>query len=226
MARLNIVSQHDGSRAVSENGSLNSQTVAQDHVFRPDLKCPDLSERFASLQVSTERGKGTRPVQVPLSPKRSNSENTSSRSRAYRITGLSGLDCLPDLRRQWLDSTRRPNSRPSSASGSDLSLSGSVSPEVVQGLSATEANRRFQVEAQARWGSSRRKRHSMSGYPSKEQYWARKISKTETGMENLRKSHREAQRMAKRKGKMVEDNLDEGDDGEDEILYDGIFLVV
>ncbi|KAK5950500.1 hypothetical protein OHC33_008443 [Knufia fluminis] len=198
-SRLNIVSQHDGSRAVSENDSLNSQTVAQDHVFRPDLKCPDLSERFASLQVSTERGKGTRPVQVPLSPKRSNSENTSSRSRAYRITGLSGLDCLPDLRRQWLDSTRRPNSRPSSASGSDLSLSGSV-------------------EAQARWGSSRRKRHSMSGYPSKEQYWARKISKTETGMENLRKSHREAQRMAKRKGKMVEDNLDEGDDGEDEIL--------
>jgi len=58
----------------------------------------------------------------------------------------------------------------------------------------------------------------MSGYPSKEQYWTRKISKAEIAIENLRKSHRAAQRISKRRGKTVEVDQNDDNDSENEAL--------
>jgi len=210
--------QGDGPRAASNGSARLSRTSVKSHAFQPDLQCPDLSAKFATLRLFAEKDNEVHTERVPLIRRRSSLETLSARNRTYRINGLAGQRDSARLRRQWLGSTRPDNSPASDAGPSLPSLSESVSPDLVPGLSSTEANRRFQVEAQVRWESSRRKRHSMSGYPSKEQYWARKISKAEIGIENLRKSHREAQRMAKRKAKMVEVDLNDDNDSEDEVL--------
>ena len=210
------------SRAVTADTTSMFGANVEDHAFQPDLQCSDLSDRFVPLRVMAENDHKA-PVQFDAGvQRRSRSQDLKTRSRAYRITGLSSLSDLYDsaeFRRQWCKTTRS-NVDGSSSSESDAAVSSPcssdrVSLDLAQGLSSTEANRRFQLEAQTRWESSRKKRHSMSGYPSKEQYWARKTSKVEIGIEYLRKSHREAQRMVKRKGKMV---VDPNSDSEGEEL--------
>lgn len=210
--------QGDGPKAASNESTRLSRTSVKNYAFQPDLQCRDLSDKFATLRLFAEKENESHTERAPLIRRRSSLENLSARNRTYRINGLGGQRDSAYLRRQWLDSARPSNSPPSDAGPSSPLSSESVSLDLVPGLSPIEANRRFQVEAQVRWESSRRKRHSMSGYPSKEQYWARKISKAEIGIENLRKSHREAQRMAKRKGKLAEVDLNDDNGSEDEVL--------
>lgn len=210
--------QGNGSKAVSNESTRPSRMSVQHHAFQPQIQCLDLSDKFTTLRLSAEKDNESYTERSPLLRRRSSSETLSARDRIYRINGLASQREPADLRRQWLGSTKASDRPPSDAGPSSPLSSGSVSPDLVRGLSSTEANRRFQVEAQNRWEASRRKRHSMSGYPSKEQYWTRKISKAEVAIENLRKSHREAQRISKRKGKMVEVDQNDDNDSENEAL--------
>lgn len=191
--------QGNGSKAVSNESTRPSRMSVQHHAFQPQIQCLDLSDKFTTLRLSAEKDNESYTERSPLLRRRSSSETLSARDRIYRINGLASQREPADLRRQWLGSTKASDRPPSDAGPSSPLSSGSV-------------------EAQNRWEASRRKRHSMSGYPSKEQYWTRKISKAEVAIENLRKSHREAQRISKRKGKMVEVDQNDDNDSENEAL--------